>query len=130
MLRAGACVEGCLYVVPAAELPALCRSRRRPAQKSVASPPHKNPPQENSQQHRSGRSTPPARSAQALNSHVVLSRFVGCAAVDESPDNRVKPALDYLQRIEVIVDDNQVRDLHVSFGGAPVGCRICVTPLP
>lgn len=41
-------------------------------------------------------------------------------------DNRIKPLLDYLQRIEVIPDDRLCRFLTVAYGEAPLGCRVFV----
>lgn len=45
-------------------------------------------------------------------------------------DNRCKPLLDFLQTREVIENDRLVRELHVTFGDAPRGCRVRVAPLP
>lgn len=41
-------------------------------------------------------------------------------------DNGIKTAIDYLRRIELIKNDNKkfVRDLHITWGHAPEGCRI------
>lgn len=40
------------------------------------------------------------------------------------PDNRVKAALDWLQRVELIENDNLCASLLVRWGRAPEGCRI------
>lgn len=46
-------------------------------------------------------------------------------------DNRVKPLLDYLQRIELIANDKLCRRLLVEFGYVPRGfCRVEISVLP
>jgi hypothetical protein len=42
-------------------------------------------------------------------------------------DNRVKPLLDYLQRIEVIADDRDCQRLVVDYGDVP-DCRVLLIP--
>jgi Holliday junction resolvase RusA-like endonuclease len=44
-------------------------------------------------------------------------------------DNRLKPLLDYLTRIEVIADDRWCERLEVSYGRAPEGCRVVLTAI-
>lgn len=43
-------------------------------------------------------------------------------------DNRIKPLLDYLQRVELIDDDKLCWRLHVGWGAAPLGCVVHVQP--
>lgn len=43
-------------------------------------------------------------------------------------DNRIKPLLDYLQRIELIENDRFCTRLEASFGEAPDGCRVFIYP--
>ena len=43
---------------------------------------------------------------------------------DFDADNRIKPLLDYLQRIEVIENDKKLWFLSVGWGDAPLGCRV------
>jgi len=43
-------------------------------------------------------------------------------------DNRVKPLLDYLERIEAINNDKKLWFLSVGWGEAPLGCRVQIRP--
>ena len=41
-------------------------------------------------------------------------------------DNRIKHLFDYLEFLNVLDNDNRIRDLHVSYGLAPAGCRVSI----
>lgn len=44
-------------------------------------------------------------------------------------DNRIKGLLDWLQRVEIIEDDKLCDGLTVTWGRAPEGCRVRLTPV-
>lgn len=48
---------------------------------------------------------------------------------DGDIDNRIKPLLDYVQRLELIRNDEDCEDLRVRWGCAPDGCRVRLWPL-
>lgn len=52
------------------------------------------------------------------------------AMVDIDADNSLKNLIDYLRRIELIKNDakKNMRAVHVTFGVAPIGCRVIVRP--
>lgn len=44
-------------------------------------------------------------------------------------DNRIKPLLDYLQRIGLVSDDRRCVRLDVGFGQTKLGCRVMLCPI-
>lgn len=66
-----------------------------------------------------------------------VARFELIVTLDERQtridlDNGLKSLIDYLRRIQLIEDDSpkHLRKLTVTWGTAPMGCRVTIRPLP